>query len=121
MYFLMTGQIWGGGDYSGIADQYYLPLAQELEDQEGADDSDGVPYGPAWELTLPTQIVKLRSDSNLPQWQQYAYSPADTWTPSPYQPAPATRLWVPGETNTSTGTGTPDYGSVDVGTGDFKE
>jgi hypothetical protein len=121
MYFLMTGQIWGGGDYSGIADQYYLPLAQELEDQEGGDDNDGIPYGPAWELTLPTQIVRLRADSNLPQWQQFAFSSTDTWIPSPYLPAPDTRLWVPGETNTSTRTWTPDYGSINSGTGDFDE
>ena len=31
---------------------------------------DEVPYGPQWEIELPTQLVRLRADGKLPVWTQ---------------------------------------------------
>ena len=35
-YFLLTGQIWGGGSLPSITDSTYLSIAQEVRDSSGA-------------------------------------------------------------------------------------
>jgi hypothetical protein len=68
-YFFATGQLWKGGEPPQVSDPNYLPIAQEIKELTGAP-GDEVPYGPQWEIQLPTQLVRLRADGKLPVWKQ---------------------------------------------------
>jgi hypothetical protein len=68
-YFLLTGQPWGGSDLPSITDSTYLPIAEEIKALSGFPESE-VPQGPAWEISLPTSLVKLRADGEIPGWQR---------------------------------------------------
>jgi hypothetical protein len=74
-YFLMTGEVWGGGELPLVTDSTYLPITQEIRDASGAP-GDEVPVGDAWEVRLPTTLVKLRDDHDTPEWKQ---NPPDSW------------------------------------------
>lgn len=117
LFYLMTGQIWGGGGLNGISDAYYLPIADEIADQEGAG-SPSIPQGDPWEVKVPTSIVKLRSDDSLPVWAKFALNSANKWVPGDSNPAAGTEIWVPGEMQGDKWI--PDYGSVD-NNGNFEE
>jgi len=117
LFYLMTGQIWGGGGLNGISDAYYLPIADEIADQEGAG-SPSIPQGDPWEVKLPTSIVKLRSDDSLPVWAKFTLDSANKWAPGDSNPAVGTEIWVPGEMQGDKWI--PDYGSVD-NNGNFEE
>jgi hypothetical protein len=117
LFYLMTGQIWGGGGLNGIADAYYLPIADEIADQEGAG-SPSIPQGDPWEVKVPTSVVKLRSDDSLPVWAKFTLNSANKWAPGDSNPAAGSEIWVPGEMHG--GQWIPDYGSVD-NNGNFEE
>lgn len=68
-YFLMTGQIWGGGELPGVTDTTYLPIAEEIREVTGAPGAEK-PEGEPWEIVLPTQLVKLRAYGTLPTWSR---------------------------------------------------
>ena len=65
LHFLETGEIWNGGDLPLISSPLYLSIVAELQEQQGAPGSE-VAQGDPWEVTLPTTLVKLRSDDKLP-------------------------------------------------------
>jgi hypothetical protein len=94
-YFLMTGQIWGGGAMPEITDTDYLPITEEIRDRDEAPGTE-VPQGDPWEVTLPTTLIRLRADDILPEWRKFAYQGRD--------------VWVPGRT--VKGEWTPDYGKL---------
>ncbi|ATL69329.1 hypothetical protein [Nocardia terpenica] len=96
-YFLMTGQIWGGGAMPEITDGDYLPITREIQDRDDAPGTE-TPQGPPWEVVLPTTLVQLRGDDTLPSWRQFTYEGRD--------------VWVPGRT-VADGTWQPDYGHLD--------
>lgn len=77
-YFLMTNQIWEGGDPPMVTDGDYLPIAEEIKEASGAP-GDEVPYGPAWEVTVPTTLIKLRDDDQLSN-VTWTLTPPWTWT-----------------------------------------
>jgi hypothetical protein len=84
-YFLITDQIWQGGALPSVTDPTYLPITEEIKEQTNAPDG-GVPVGDPWEFRLPTQLIKLRPDDQLPQWTRqgnYPPPPADPWTWTP--------------------------------------
>jgi hypothetical protein len=113
----LTGQIWGGGGLNGIADLYYLPIADEIADQEGAGDVS-VPQGDPWEVKVPTTLVKLRDDDSLPVWAKFTLDDKNVWAPGDSNPATGTEIWVPGEMEGDKWV--PDYGSLD-NQGNFQE
>ncbi len=117
LFYLMTGQIWGGGGLNGISDSFYLPISDEIKAQEGVD-SDAVPQGDPWELKLPTTLLKLRDDDLLPIWEKFALDSNGKWVPGDSAPSAGTEMWVPGEMQGNTWK--PDFGSVD-NKGNFKE
>ena len=95
-YFLMTGQLWGGGAMPEITDSDYLPITQEIQDRDNAPGTE-TPQGEPWEVTLPTTLIRLRHDDALPSWRKFTYQGRD--------------VWVPGRD--VGGTWTPDYGRLD--------
>lgn len=66
LYFLEhNGSIWGGGDSPRLEDDLFISLADELRNQ--TDDLAGaVPEGDPWDVVLPTTLVYLQKDSDLP-------------------------------------------------------
>jgi hypothetical protein len=95
-YFLMTGQVWGGGAMPAITDTDYLPITEEIRARDDALGTE-TPQGDPWEVSLPTTLLRLRSDDSLPVWQKYVANGHD--------------VWVPGRI--VNGTWTPDYGHLD--------
>jgi hypothetical protein len=79
-YFLMTGQIWNGGAMPGITDEDYLPITEEIREQDDAPGTE-TPQGPPWEVTLPTTLIQLREGPDLPSWQKFTVDGAEVWVP----------------------------------------
>jgi hypothetical protein len=77
-YYLMTGQVWSGGELPGVADSDYLSIAQEIKETTGAPGSER-PVGETWEVTVPTQLIKLREDGWVPAWKQNAPGDWSVW------------------------------------------
>jgi hypothetical protein len=65
LFFLSSGgRIWNGGEPPTIDDPLYVSIAAEL-----ADATEGrTAYGEPWDVTIPTTLVYLKSDSTLPDW-----------------------------------------------------
>ncbi|KAB2878661.1 hypothetical protein F9K33_12305 [bacterium] len=77
-HFMTFGEIWNGGPLPAISNELYLPIANELAerlDQPG----DEIPQGDPWEVRIPTNLVKLRADDQLPNW---AKDVNGNWVPS---------------------------------------
>jgi len=56
LFYLYTGQIWGGSQPPAPNDPDYLSVAQEIETlQRGP--TEGLPVGPSWEVKLPTTLL----------------------------------------------------------------
>jgi hypothetical protein len=67
LHYLETGELWDGGDLPDINTPLHLDIVAEMKEQQGAP-GDEIPIEPPWEVTLPTTLVKLRSDDKLPSW-----------------------------------------------------
>lgn len=89
-YFLMTGQIWGGGAMPEITDSDYLPITEEIRARDDAPGTE-IPQGDPWEVTLPTSLIELRSDDTLPIWHKYKIDGDDVWVPGRMEQG----KWVP--------------------------
>lgn len=74
-HFRQTGQIWSGGKLPDISDPDYLPIAQEIKEKLDAPGEEE-PVGEPWEVVVPTQLVKLRPNNDLPKWEK---QPDGTW------------------------------------------
>ena len=68
-HFRIFGEIWNGGPLPTISDPQYLPIADEMAEKSGKPGAE-VPMGEAWEVRVPTTLVKLRGDDSLPKWQK---------------------------------------------------
>jgi hypothetical protein len=79
-YYLATGLVWQGSDVPVIGDPRYVSIVDELRQQAGA--IEGTPVGTDWELKIPTELIRLRADDALPEWEE-------TTPPA----ASATRTW----------------------------
>lgn len=77
-YFLLTSQLWGGGDMPNITDTDYLPITEEIKAATGAPAGE-VPQGEPWEVRVPTTLIRLRNGSETPKWLK---SGDWTWTSS---------------------------------------
>ncbi len=67
-HFMRTGETWSGEPLPEITDEEYLPIVEEI--RERAERNDEVPVGEAWEVRIPTQLIKLRGDDALPRWRK---------------------------------------------------
>jgi len=69
---------WNGGPLPPISSPLYLPIADELAERLDRP-GDETPQGDPWLVRIPTSLVHLRADDQLPSWQQ---QPDGTWLPS---------------------------------------
>jgi hypothetical protein len=70
------GQIWNGGPPPDIGDSLYLPIIKEIEEATGAPGSE-TPVGDPWEVRLPTTLVRIRPNNDLPSWHKVG----ESWQP----------------------------------------
>jgi hypothetical protein len=75
-HFRLFGEPWFGGSLPAISDDTYLPIADELADRLGRP-GDELPVGEPWEVRVPTTLVRLRFDDQLPKWQKL---PDGSWS-----------------------------------------
>ncbi|MGW5366408.1 hypothetical protein [Actinopolymorpha pittospori] len=68
-HFLTFGELWNGGALPTISSPLYLPIADELAERLNRP-GDEVPQGEPWYVRVPTNLVKLRADDALPDWEQ---------------------------------------------------
>jgi hypothetical protein len=77
IHFMEKGVIWDGGDIPEINTPLYVPLIQEIQEAENLPD-DGAAFGKPWNVHLPTTLVQLRADGQLPAWKEVA----GEWVPA---------------------------------------
>jgi hypothetical protein len=76
LYYIKTGEIWGGADAPTIDDPLYQSIAAELKARDEINFPDKLPtYSPGidppfvvdeWDVNVPTDLVYLQEDSTLP-------------------------------------------------------
>ncbi|MCB0614764.1 MAG: hypothetical protein KDC75_15715, partial [Phaeodactylibacter sp.] len=68
LHFLETGEIPTTEELCDINSDLYLPIAEEIKEKQGASNGKYRPVD-TWEVRLPTQLVILRPDGTLPNWE----------------------------------------------------
>jgi hypothetical protein len=63
------GEIWNGGTPPDITSPMYVPIITEIQEATGAPGTER-PVGNPWEVRLPTTLVRLRPNDDLPAWQK---------------------------------------------------
>lgn len=77
-HFMETGEIWSGGDApDDISSPLYVDIIQEIKERQQAP-LDEEAHGDPWDVRLPTTLVKLREDAQLPKWKKDA---SGNWVP----------------------------------------
>ena len=67
-HYLETGDIWNGeGETPQIESPTYLPIVTEIMERTGAGQGE-VPVGEPWETRVPTPLVVVRREPDLPRW-----------------------------------------------------
>ncbi|MFM0389281.1 hypothetical protein [Paraburkholderia dipogonis] len=75
-----TGEIWNGGpppNISGDPNSLYLPIIKEIQDATGAP-GDETPVDKPWPVRLPTTLVRIRPNNDLPTWNKVG----EDWQPT---------------------------------------
>lgn len=68
-HFMTYGEIWSGGPLPTISSPLYVPIAEEIAERLDRP-GDEVPEGAPWLVRIPTTLVRLRSDDQLPRWHR---------------------------------------------------
>jgi hypothetical protein len=76
-HYLETGDIWDGGDVPDINSPLYVSILTEVEEKLNKPGEE-TPHGDPWDVRLPTTLVRLRPDAELPRWKK---QPDGTWVP----------------------------------------
>ncbi|MBK6904807.1 MAG: hypothetical protein IPH04_18875 [Saprospirales bacterium] len=67
-HFRDTREIWNGGNAPVIGDPLYISIHEEIRNQ--TDEYYGAkPEGEPWEYVLPTSLIYLQEDGNLPKFE----------------------------------------------------
>jgi len=69
IHYLETGEIWNGGPPPDISSSLYVPIVKEIQEATGAP-GDETPVGDPWLIHLPTTLVRLRPNDDLPTWKK---------------------------------------------------
>jgi hypothetical protein len=69
VHYLETGEIWNGGPPPNITSPLYVSIINEIEQATGAPGNEK-PVGHPWEVRLPTTLVRLRPNNDLPEWKK---------------------------------------------------
>lgn len=79
LHFLETGELWNGSDSPpDVTSPLYVSLVTELKERTGSFENE-IAVGKPWDVRVPTELVKLRADDRLPEWQKQADG---TWQPA---------------------------------------
>lgn len=76
VHYLETGELWNGGPPPDISDPLYVSIISEIQEATGAPGNE-TPVGDPWEVRLPTTLVRLRPNDDLPEWQKVG----EEWRP----------------------------------------
>lgn len=68
-HFMKTCEPWNGGELPTITDDTFVAFIDEQKSQLGAPGNE-VPVGAPWEVRIPTNLVILKSNSDLPKWRK---------------------------------------------------
>ncbi|NHJ86881.1 MAG: hypothetical protein FK734_15570 [Asgard group archaeon] len=69
-HFMETGETWSGDDVpDDVTSPLYLDIIKEIKERQEAP-LDEIEQGDPWEVRLPTSLIKLRVDSELPKWKK---------------------------------------------------
>jgi hypothetical protein len=75
-HYLETGNIWSGeGSPPDIGSETYVSIVDEIKSRTGASQGE-TPEGDHWDVRLPTSLVLLKANRDLPEWTREA---AETW------------------------------------------
>jgi hypothetical protein len=77
IHYLDTGEIWNGGPPPDISSSLYVSIVQEIQEATGAPGNE-VPVGDPWLIHLPTTLVQLRPNNDLPEWKKVG----EDWEPA---------------------------------------
>lgn len=77
VHYLETGEIWNGGPPPDVSSSLYVPIIKEIQEATGAP-GDEVPVGDPWLVELPTTLVRLRPNNDLPEWKKVG----EDWQPT---------------------------------------
>lgn len=66
---MQFGELWNGGPLPTISSPLFLPIADEIAERTQMPGNE-VPQGKPWKVKVPTSLVKLRKDDNLPKWRR---------------------------------------------------
>lgn len=75
--FLHFGELWDGGPLPPISSPLFLRIADEIAERAQKPGQE-IPQGEPWKVRIPTTLVKLRPDDNLPKWKK---NPDEEWVP----------------------------------------
>lgn len=67
LWYLQHGELWHGDDAPDVTDSRFVPIAQEMREQQSGPTgytADGDP----WEVTVPTELVALQDGPELPEF-----------------------------------------------------
>ncbi|HTU45901.1 MAG TPA: hypothetical protein VMF91_12610 [Bryobacteraceae bacterium] len=67
--FMATGAVPTTQELGQLTSSEYLPYLTELQGSTDGPDT-AQPYGPPWEIRLPTTLTVVRKDATLPRWKQ---------------------------------------------------
>jgi hypothetical protein len=71
-HFIETGKIWGGdGDPPAINSPLYVSIVDEIRERTGAPQGEQ-PVGDPWDVRVPTVLVIVREEGDLPRWERVA-------------------------------------------------
>jgi hypothetical protein len=71
-HFLETGKLWGGeGEPPQIGTPLYVSIVDEIRERTGAPKGE-IPVGEPWDVRVPTALVLVREESDLPKWKRTA-------------------------------------------------
>ena len=101
-HFMKHGEPWAGGSLPTVSDELYLPMSAEISERLQRPGLE-IPIGDTWEVKLPTSLVKLRADDQLPRWVETLESGKKIWVENtPVVPVgavvPAVPVLTPGST-----------------------
>jgi hypothetical protein len=69
-HFLETGKLWNGeGNPPDISSPMYVSIIDEIKQRTGAG-QDEIPVGEPWDVRVPTPLLLVRPQADLPTWQR---------------------------------------------------
>lgn len=72
LHYLETGQLWNGLDEPPeVSSPLFVSLVEEVKSRTGNFEEETA-VGEPWDVVVPTSLVKLRVDDQLPSWEKLA-------------------------------------------------